>query len=68
MAQNIHFENPPPPTENEVVPSRRNAIPAKTRATNAAGAARASRNIKERAFRLRSRLALHGDVHLRGGS
>src|SRR5215831_10484414 len=44
MAQNIHFENPPPPTENEVVPSRRNAIPAKTRATNAAGAARASRN------------------------
>src|SRR4029077_5184797 len=37
MAQNIHFENPPPPTENDVVPSRRNAIPARTRATREAG-------------------------------
>src|SRR5450759_4185812 len=44
MAQNIHFENPPPPTENEVVPSRRSAIPARTSATREAGAASASRN------------------------
>src|ERR1051326_2126838 len=40
IAQNIHFENPPPPIENDVVPSRRNAIPARTRATREAGAAR----------------------------
>src|SRR5438552_4019917 len=44
MAQNIHLENPPPPTENEVVPSRRSAIPARTSATREAGAASASRN------------------------